>query len=132
MQSRIALISIFTDKLEDMVRFYRDALGFQVAFQMGEYIEFKSENVRFAVCSLKMMRETIDHPGFKAPRSGLAFQLAFDAVSPAEVDRAYADLLGKGAAAVKAPADIPWNERTAFFADPDGNVHEIYAAIPQA
>jgi uncharacterized glyoxalase superfamily protein PhnB len=51
--------------------------------------------------------------------------------SPEQVDHAYAELTGKGAAHIQAPANMPWNQRTAFFADPDGNVHEIFADIPQ-
>jgi len=25
---------------------------------------------------------------------------------------------------------MPWNQRTAFIADPDGNIHEIFADLP--
>ena len=36
-----------------------------------------------------------------------------------------------GARAIHDPEDMPWNQRTALFADPDGNIHEIFADIKQ-
>ena len=30
---------------------------------------------------------------------------------------------------IKEPQNMPWNQRTALFADPDGNIHEIFAGI---
>jgi hypothetical protein len=27
--------------------------------------------------------------------------------------------------------DVPWQQRTAMFADPDGNIHEFFADLPQ-
>jgi len=36
-----------------------------------------------------------------------------------------------GAAPVHAPADMPWGQHTAMFADPDGNIHEFFADLPQ-
>ncbi len=132
MKAKIALISIFTNNLEKMVAFYRDVLGFEIAFQMGDYIEFKNEGVRFSICALNTMVQTVAHPSFKEPRSGQPFELAFDAFSAGEVDRIYADLVSKGAVPVQAPTTMPWNQRTAFFADPDGNIHEIFADLPQS
>jgi uncharacterized glyoxalase superfamily protein PhnB len=131
MKPKIALVSIFTNQLDEMVTFYRDVVGFEVAFQMGEYVEFKSKTVRFAICSLDVMIQSVDHPSFKEIRSGQPFELAFDVVEPGEVDRVFTELTGKGAVPIQAPADMPWNQRTAFFADPDGNIHELFADNPQ-
>lgn len=39
----------------------------------------------------------------------------------------YEDLISKGATSIKGPSDMPWGHRTAFFADPEGNIHEIFA-----
>jgi uncharacterized glyoxalase superfamily protein PhnB len=42
-----------------------------------------------------------------------------------EVDSAYSDAITKGAAAVLAPEDEPWGQRTCYIADPEGNLIEI-------
>ena len=131
MKPRIALISIFTQNLEAMVAFYQDVLGFEVAFQQGKYVEFKNEGVRFSICDLEVMQDTVDHPVFRQPRSGQPFELAFDALTPPEVDRLYTELIAGGAKPIQPPTNMPWNQRTAFFADLDGNVHEIFADLPQ-
>jgi lactoylglutathione lyase len=38
-----------------------------------------------------------------------------------DVDELLADLLAEGFTVLRAPADMPWNERIATIADPDGN-----------
>lgn len=131
MKSRIALITILTEDVPDMARFYRDVLGFEVESDMGEYVEFASEGVRFAVCARSIMAEATGHNSFRRPPSGHSFELAFPCPSPAAVDQAYAEIVGQGAAPITEPADTPWGQRTAFFADPDGNIHELFADLEQ-
>jgi lactoylglutathione lyase len=136
MKPRIDLITIFTENIGPMVRFYRDVVGFEPLEPLDEnnlmYVEFQSEGVRFAVCARSVMRGTVDHASFSDPTSGQAFELAFPLDSPEEVDAAYADLVAKGATPIQAAANMPWNQRTAFFADPDGNIHELFANLPES
>lgn len=56
-------------------------------------------------------------------------ELAFPVSSPSEVDATYKELIQKGATPIKEPADMPWHQRAAFLADPDGNIHEIFAKL---
>jgi lactoylglutathione lyase len=44
-----------------------------------------------------------------------------------DVESIYSEIIKKGAVPIKEPSDMPWGQRTAFFADPDGNVHELFA-----
>jgi lactoylglutathione lyase len=135
MKPKIALITILTDNMPPMVRFYRDVLGFRPQGEIDEtnlsYTEFESEGVRFAICPRPVMAQLTGHPSFSDLTRGQAFELAFPCESPADVDTAYAAILAKGAAAIQAPANMPWNQRTAFFADPDGNIHELFADLPR-
>lgn len=132
METRIALITILTGDVPALARFYRDVLGFAVETDMGEYVEFASEGVRFAVCARSIMFEATGDDRFRQPAAGRSFELAFPCSSPATVDEAYAEIVGQGATPIKAPADMPWGQRTAFFADPDGNVHELFADLPDS
>jgi len=129
---KIGLITIVSDNVPATVGFYRDVLGFPVQDDMGGYVEFVSEGVRFAVCSTAVMASAIHHPSYAEPRRGQSFELSFPLSIPADVDRAYGDLVARGAVAVQGPADMPWGQRTAFFADPDGNIHELFADLPAA
>lgn len=129
MQPRIDLITILTDDVPRLAAFYRDLLGFTVVTDMGGYVEFASEGVRFSICARTVMYEATGHDSFARPASGQQFELAFPVASPEAVDSSYERLLAQGATAVKGPADMPWGQRTAFFADPDGNIHEIFAGL---
>ena len=129
MTARIALITILTDNVLQMAAFYRDLLGFHIKTDLGNYIEFESEGVRFALCAREVLADCTGHPSYHLSCSGQKLELAFLQETPGQVDTVYADLIRRGAAAVKTPADMPWNQRAAFFADPDGNIHEIFAEL---
>jgi lactoylglutathione lyase len=44
-----------------------------------------------------------------------------------DVDRTVAELRSAGTAVLREPADMPWGERVAFVADPEGNVVSLSA-----
>jgi len=127
MQAKIALITILTDDVPRLVAFYRDVLGFAVENPADDYNEFVSEGVRFAVCKRTILAETTHHARFDEPPRGQAFELAFPLPSRDEVDRAYVEITANGATPIQPPATMPWGQRTAFFADPDGTIHELFA-----
>jgi lactoylglutathione lyase len=129
MDPRIALITILTDDVPRLVAFYRDVLGFGVTDDMQSYVEFRSEGVRFSICTRETMYEATGDDSFRQPASGQQFELAFPVPDAAAVDELYDELVARGATGIKEPADMPWNQRTAFFADPDGNIHEIFANL---
>jgi lactoylglutathione lyase len=128
MKARIALITILTDNVHGMLDFYKNVLGFNIESQMGDYVEFQNDGVRFSICSRSIMSSVTDnHLSFKEPRSGQSFELAFPLDSHEEVDKVYDEIILKGATPIKVPSDMPWGQRTAFFADPDGNIHELFS-----
>ena len=130
MKGRIGLVTILTDDVSSMKGFYRDILGFEVKKDLGNYVEFVNEGVRFAVCARDVMHEGTSHSSYREPSEGQAFELAFPLDSPEEVDRAYEEIVSKGATPVKGPEMMAWGRRTAFFADPEGNIHELYSLKP--
>jgi catechol 2,3-dioxygenase-like lactoylglutathione lyase family enzyme len=113
-----------------MKGFYVDVLGFEAKEDLGNYVEFANEGVRFAICTREVMHEGTDHLSYRETRKGQAFELAFPLDSPEEVERAYDEIVSKGAAPVKGPMMMPWGRMTAFFADPEGNIHELYSLRP--
>lgn len=129
MKPRINLITIWTSDIPAMRAFYSDVLGFFVESDMGGYVEFVSEGVRFAICDRSVMREMLGEGDFSAMPSGQIVELAFACDSVGDVDFTYVDLISRGAAPIQPPANMAWGQRTAFFADPDGNIHEIFANL---
>lgn len=127
MQGKIALITILTEDVPRLVAFYRDVLGFAAENPRDDMTEFVSEGVRFAVCNRTEMVNATHHPSFSEPSLGQAFELAFPLPTRDDVDRAYVEITANGATPIQSPATMPWGQRTAFFADPDGNIHELFA-----
>jgi len=127
---RIDMIGIITGQFSEMLEFYRDVMGFEVKMQVeNNYVEFENEGVRFALSTKKVMADATGEQGYLEENKGHPLELAFRVNSPEEVDTKYNELVEKGAQPVTDPADQPWNQRTAFFADPDGNIHEIFADL---
>jgi len=128
---RIDLITLIADDVPKMAAFYRDVMGFPIKVDMGGYVEFASDGARFAVCTRATMYEATQHVSYKDPKSGQRIELAFPLNTPDEVDRIYQTIVAKGATPVSPPADMPWGQRAAFFADPEGNIHELFAELSQ-
>jgi catechol 2,3-dioxygenase-like lactoylglutathione lyase family enzyme len=123
------MIGIITSQFDEMRAFYRDVLGFKEKVHINDFVEFENEGVRFALSTSRTMHEATGDESYNQQKSGHSFELAFDTGSPEMVDTEFDALIMKGATSVKKPADMPWNQRTAFFADPDGNIHEIFADL---
>lgn len=124
---RIGLITVLADDVDAMKAFYGGVLGFDVLEDLGNYVEFRSEGVRFAVCARETMQTHTDHPSYRDSARGQRFELAFPAGTPEDVDELYGMLVERGAEAVKPPETMPWGRRTAFIEDPEGNIHEVYS-----
>jgi lactoylglutathione lyase len=131
MLNQIALITILTDDVPRLTAFYRDVMSCAVKQDLGVYVEFHHAGVRFAICARSILHEASGHASYTEVHRGQAFELAFPCGEPAEVDRVYAEIVAQGATPIHAPADMPWGQRTAMFADPDGNIHELFADLPQ-
>jgi catechol 2,3-dioxygenase-like lactoylglutathione lyase family enzyme len=130
LSGQIAGIMVLADDLPAMLRFYRDILGFKPLNELDDTVEFEHAGVRFTLRARLTMAQATRHPSYRSGRAGQAFALALEVGAPAEVDRVYADLLARGAAPVCPPADLPWGRRSAFFGDPEGNIHEVFASLP--
>jgi lactoylglutathione lyase len=127
MNSNIALITILTDDVNRMLNFYSNVLNFKVKNHSDDYVELENDSVRFAICSRKIMFDLTGYESFNKASNGQSFELAIPMESKEAVDKTYYEIISNGAQSVKEPSNMPWGQRTAFFADPDGNVHEIFA-----
>jgi len=128
MRAHITVITILSNDVTRLTQFYRDTLGFKTLVDTEGYVEFDNSGVRFSICSKALMAvNTNGHPSFKEEFRGQAFELCFPCDSPEDVINTYNDIITKGATPIKEPTVMPWGHTTAFFADPEGNIHSIYA-----
>lgn len=127
MKAKISLITIWSDDIDKMRDFYKDVLGFKIKNNLGNYVEFENDGVRFAICMRSVMYTYSKQYLEKA--KGQSFELAFPCDGAKDVDDTYTNLIEKGVDFVQVPQNMPWNQRTALFSDPDGNIHEIFAEL---
>ncbi len=130
MNGIIALITVLTNDVPALVQFYQEVLEFDVKTQHGYYVEFHNEGVRFAICSRAIMFEATSHPTYNESKNGQLFSLAFPCSTVEEVDKTYDRIIARGAIPIKKTSTMPWNQRTGFFADPEGNIHEVFSDLP--
>ncbi len=116
-------VIVLCDDLEGMKQFYRELFDFPIYSESETGLTFNAGAVRL---SLRKRTRTYDGSGVRPELPGL--QLAF-LVSPKEVDQCYEQLVEKGVEILDPPADQPRGHRTVYFADPEGNMLEIYAEI---
>ena len=99
-------VCLITRDLDASVEFYTKKLHFQLSSQMPGFADFVGQ---------------ISEP------TGHGVMLAIEVNSPAEVDKAYEDLLARGVVFYGEPKDYPWNTRSVFFSGPSGEFWEFFA-----
>ncbi len=114
---------VLCDDLERMKIFYRDLFDFAIDSESDTGLTFRAGAV---LLSLRKRTRTYDGSGTRPQLPGL--QLAF-LVAADEVDQCYEQLVAKNVKILEPPTDQPRGHRTVYFADPEGNMLEVYAEI---
>ncbi|MEM6329559.1 MAG: VOC family protein [Planctomycetota bacterium] len=126
---KFEMLSVLTDRFDPMKRFYSEVLGFEIGPELEKYVEFTGQGVRFALCERGVMAAAVSGERFGRPAEGCPLTLAFRCATPESLDSDYKRLVERGATAVRAPSAMPWGQYAAFFADPDGHVHELFTEM---
>jgi len=123
-------ITVLADDVHSLAAFYADALGLVPVVEEEFYVAFGGEGIRLAIFSRPGMgASTHDHGDYRTPSTGQAFELNFQCASPGEVDERYARLSSHGAQPIAGPTETDWGHYTGFFADPEGNIHSLFAVL---
>ena len=120
---QLSYVIILCDNINRMKTFYRDLFSFTVDSETGESLALRVGSVLLGL--RKRMR---NYDGRSSGPESHGLQLAF-LVSPAEVDECYQTLMDRGVQILDPPTDQPRGHRTVYFADPEGNILEVYAEI---
>lgn len=125
----IEMLSVFTDQFASMKQFYTEVLGFEIGTELEKYVEFSGQGVRLALCERSVMADAVSQEHYATPATGKPLSFAFRSENKAALEADYEALLAKGATAVREPGVMPWGQYTAFFADPDGHIHELFTDL---
>lgn len=116
-------VIILCEDMPRMKRFYRELFDFEVDSESETSLALRAGSV---LLGLRQRTRAYDGQGVRADLPGV--QLAF-LVQREQVDECYARLLQMGIEILDPPADQPRGHRTVYFADPEGNMLEVYAEI---
>lgn len=120
---KLTYVLILCEDLERMKAFYRDLFDYEVDSESDTGLALRAGNVLLA---LRKRTRGYDGSGVRADLPGV--QIAF-LVEPHEVELCYRQLVAKGVTILEPTTDQPRGHRTVYFADPEGNMLEIYAEI---
>lgn len=117
---------LFVNDLDKCIRFYRDTLGLEVTFN-----DDVSYGLRLAVQDLLLLQVAAAAEMVGEAAIGQATGRVLFCAEVEDVDAEYETLKAKGAAVGKPPKDQAWGRRTAYFADPEGNLWELYKILQE-
>ncbi len=117
----LAAIGIVTRDMKNSVRFYR-LLGVTVPDPVDDHLDATlPSGVRLLIKQLE--------PDWVEPQ-GHRMGLAFECSSPGDVDATHARIKAAGFRSKKDPWDAFWGQRYAQVIDPDDNVVDLFAELP--
>jgi lactoylglutathione lyase len=122
-------VVLIVQDLDRCMTFYRDTLGLPVTFSDAVSFAFRLEDQDFVLLTVPAAVEMMGEEAVSSHlEAGHRFFLCTDVD---DVDAAYKTLTAKGVAFIKPPKDQPWGLRTAYFADPEGNLWEFRHPLVQ-
>lgn len=124
---RIAATVVFVKDVAKCKTFYRDTLGLEVTESDSEHVAVHMENVYFLLLEVSAAAHMISEEELELKVEGGPRGLLAAGVE--DVDAAYETLKARGVTFLRPPTDQPWGLRTAYFADPEGNLWEINQSI---
>lgn len=116
--------------VEDRVKctvFYRDILGFQVTFEDTSSVAFQLEDQHLVLLDKFAATEMVGEEAISFSRETNGRVLLCAGVE--DVDAVYNAFQAKGVVFIKPPVSQSWGRRTAYFADPEGNLWEIWQPL---
>ena len=116
MLGRISYITLWVNKYDECLAFYRDMLNLPLETADENFAQFATEGTKLYLHRL----------GDKSPLRAHALEIHFEVLN---VDMEYNKLLERGAQFEQSPANMPWGTRMAALRDPEGNAIEIVGPL---
>ena len=120
--SRLGYVVLHCRDLLAARQFYRHVVGFPIADERVDWIQFQVGDIEL------VLRPFDEGPGARGAGQRtvqLGIRVRYD-----EIDACYEQLKSRGVELLEPPRDQGWGHRTLFFADPEGNLLEMYADLP--
>jgi lactoylglutathione lyase len=126
---KLMAVELIVRDLATCTAFYRDTLELEVreSESTSNSISFQIDNVYFFLLEAEGAAQMASSEPLDLSLEGSPRVLLAAGVE--DVDAAYETLSARGVRFLRPPTDQPWGLRTAYFADPEGNLWEINQPI---
>jgi len=123
---RLDGFGLFVENMENMIKFYRDVLGFEIKEELDtSNVYLKKDGTLFLLYGRKDFEKMTNREYEYVKGLNGHFELALYVDTFDEVDEAYNRIIKQGAKPILEPTTEPWGQRTCYIADPEGNLIEI-------
>ena len=123
----ISATVLFVEDLDKCMKFYRDIVGLEVIPLDAVSLILKLEGQDFLLLKLSAAVEMVGEAALSLGQGAGHRVLLCAGVE--DVDATYQAFTAKGLTFIKPPADKAWGRRTAYFADPEGNLWELWQSL---
>ena len=123
---RLDGFGLFVENMENMIKFYRDVLGFEIKEELHtSNVYLKKDGTLFLLYGRKDFEKMTNRKYEYVKGLNGHFELALYVDTFDEVDETYNRIIKQGANPILEPTTEPWGQRTCYIADPEGNLIEI-------
>jgi uncharacterized glyoxalase superfamily protein PhnB len=128
MKLQPALVELVVSDMAATLAFYR-RVGLDIPADADDepHVDVEFGGLRLAFDTEDTIRSF--DPNWSPPTGGHRVALAFDCVTPEQVDTAWVELTGAGYEGHLAPWDAFWGMRYAVVHDPDGTPVDLFAPL---
>lgn len=120
---------LIVQDLDKCREFYESKFGLEALFNDEVSSAYKMGNLDFVLLQVDAAKDMMGEEAFKFDSS--TGQRVLLCVGVEDVDVTYQALTAKGLAFIKAPKSQDWGRRTAYFADLEGNLWEIWHSLSE-
>jgi catechol 2,3-dioxygenase-like lactoylglutathione lyase family enzyme len=127
--ARVSVITLGARDIGRLRDFYR-ALGWTAAIELEDFVAFETAGSVLTIYRLDSLTRDARVPA--ADESGARLSLGINVDRADQVDETIAGVRDAGGRVTHDPVDMEWGGRSAYFADPEGNLWEVAWVPPDS